>query len=808
MKNFHVKLIVSAAAFVVVVAQGAMIENEFVRVTVDDATGACTFTDKRNDRVWAPVASTNAVLRATDCRVRDGAIVVTLDTPALSTPLTATWSLDGAEALCVLSAPPAAAFQGKEPLAYPAARAARSDERFLLPQGSGYSYPADFPGGYDFPGKFTLYTRNYKMGIWAQHAESVLPTGEIRADVGYAAILETPEDARMDFSRRADGLRAMNVEWTDEKGLWGYDRRLRFVFFKETSLAHVADRYRKDMRAKGYLVTLREKQKARPHMRERYENLVGAPNVWYWGYDKVRVTRRLKRLGFDNFIMNCAGGAEAAWQSRSDAEEVQALATFDRVLVGCYDIFKDTITPALTNEVRFVSTDWDLTAEANDDLEMYAPGEYSRGWAVANKDPKKPFVKTYTICQGRIIDYARAKMTRLLKDHPFDARLLDVTGTGLSVCYHPKHAYTRRTNLPARQAFFQMFGDDFGQLAGTEEGMECYVPCCDYFEAMMSGPNEWRMDGGRYMWKVYPHEPEKVALGLRPDLRVPFWEMVFHECAVSYWYWTDHNNKYADAWWKRDLYNVLYATPPLYLFERREFARIQSELAASVARATLTAKAAGWDRMTDFRILTRDRSVQQTRFANGVCATVNFGDSPFVFPDGTTVPPRGSHVTGIPEPQVKVPVWLVADEEGRADELARKHAPAGAKILTVDLGATRVVDWTPRSGIVSVNALMDEREGRPGAAQPSALWHEKLSAFSDQKVDGVIWRQGAADAPEWRRFADHLHALERGLQIEFRNPGLTFVAVPIEGDARIRAETETFIREQNTFGFHPRELAH
>jgi hypothetical protein len=36
-----------------------------------------------------------------------------------------------------------------------------------------------------------------------------------------------------------------------------------------------------------------------------------------------------------------------------------------------------------------------------------------------------------------------------------------------------------------------------------------------------------------------------------------------------------------------------------------------------------------------------DRAVQQTRFANGVAITVNFGDQPFTLPDGETVAARG-----------------------------------------------------------------------------------------------------------------------------------------------------------------------
>jgi hypothetical protein len=52
----------------------------------------------------------------------------------------------------------------------------------------------------------------------------------------------------------------------------------------------------------------------------------------------------------------------------------------------------------------------------------------------------------------------------------------------------------------------------------------------------------------------------------------------------------------------------------------------------------------GYQEMTDHRFLTKDRSVQQTVFPNGVTITVNFGSTPFQLPDGVVVKPTGYHV--------------------------------------------------------------------------------------------------------------------------------------------------------------------
>ena len=59
------------------------------------------------------------------------------------------------------------------------------------------------------------------------------------------------------------------------------------------------------------------------------------------------------------------------------------------------------------------------------------------------------------------------------------------------------------------------------------------------------------------------------------------------------------------------------------------------------------ARKTGYGEMTDHRILTEDRAVQQTVFANGVTVTVNFGGQPYRLPAGEEVPAGGYRATGL-----------------------------------------------------------------------------------------------------------------------------------------------------------------
>ena len=51
--------------------------------------------------------------------------------------------------------------------------------------------------------------------------------------------------------------------------------------------------------------------------------------------------------------------------------------------------------------------------------------------------------------------------------------------------------------------------------------------------------------------------------------------------------------------------------------------------------------------MLSHRWLTPDRAVQETRFANGVIVTANFGEGPFSLPDGAPLAPLALRIEGV-----------------------------------------------------------------------------------------------------------------------------------------------------------------
>ena len=86
---------------------------------------------------------------------------------------------------------------------------------------------------------------------------------------------------------------------------------------------------------------------------------------------------------------------------------------------------------------------------------------------------------------------------------------------------------------------------------------------------------------------------------------------------MAQWYWGDYSNKFPALWDKRDLFNVLYGTPPMFMFDRKFWQQNKARLLQSYQNTAPVARATGYHEMTNHCYLTSDRNVQQSTFANG-----------------------------------------------------------------------------------------------------------------------------------------------------------------------------------------------
>ena len=82
----------------------------------------------------------------------------------------------------------------------------------------------------------------------------------------------------------------------------------------------------------------------------------------------------------------------------------------------------------------------------------------------------------------------------------------------------------------------------------------------------------------------------------------------------------------------------------MYGFTREFFEENRERFAESYRVAEPVSRLTGGVEMTNHEILTSDRTVQKTSFANGVESIVNFGDKEYRCPDGVVVAPGASRI--------------------------------------------------------------------------------------------------------------------------------------------------------------------
>ncbi len=512
------------------------------------------------------------------------------------------------------------------PLDFPPPFDTRKGDRLIVPMNEGVGYPVDE----EHAGLWRLIAyggHGICMGFFG--------VAEDASGAGWMCILETSDDAAMDARKAPDGLWRAGPSWDAQKGRFGYPRQARYVFFDKGGHVAMCARYREHARRTGLLVPFTEKVRRNP----KIDLLLGAANIWNWDAQgrKAEWVAELQAAGLERIL----------WSGGGSAEELKALNALPKVLTGRYDIYQDIMDPAQFDRLRYRHSDW-VTAAFPHDINWKGPdGDWRRGWEIELKEGEG-MVPCAVICDARAVPYARARIAAELAAKPYGARFIDTTvAAPWFECYHPDHPMTRTDSRRHKMELLKLIGE-FGLVCGSETGHEASVPFCDYFEGMLSLGNYRVPDAGRHMERVLDTVPEAVAkYQVGEAYRLPLWELVYHDCVVAHWYWGDYNNKLPAIWRKRDLFNALYGTPPMYMLSLRQWGELKERVVESYRVAAPVARATGYAAMTDHRFLTPDRRVQQTVFANGVTVTVNFSERPYAAPGGVTIPPLDRHVTGL-----------------------------------------------------------------------------------------------------------------------------------------------------------------
>ena len=587
-------------------AQTQTLESEALVVVADPETGAFSVRDKRSGREWGD---------ATAGRAGDsgGGSPWFADSPR--------FTLAGAELVVDADFADLPA-DGR---VYPAPLAPNPGDALVIPFSEGFRIPY---------AECDLVKDGDEIQVWrGGMSMPFFGAVDARDECGWMAILETPEDAVLKCAAKDGHLASIAPMWKPECGKSGYPRRVRFVFFDRGGYVAMAKRYRAYAAERGLVKTFREKAAERPLV----ERLPGAANVWYFpgkgDPSHATVAREMREAGIDRFL----------WSAVAPKEDVGRIAAMPDTLAGRYDVCRDVYYPALLDALGRpnppASEICNNTSAWPDDIawDRPDPSAWRRAWGMTGKDGGKHY------CAAQCDLPAIARLERLAGEElarvPFTARFIDVVSAiGWEECYNPAHPMTRRVSRKAKVDLLKMLCEKFGIVVGAEQGMDPFVPFCDYFEGMMS-PTCARMPHGRSgYWRserfrddgsvpgaLATNEVERMErYALNEKFRIPLFELVYHDCVASHWYWYDYSNGPVCWWWKRDLLNALYGTAPMYIFDYRMWSERKAEFVESWRRVGPIARRTGFSEMLSHRALTPDRSVQETRFADGTVVTVDF----------------------------------------------------------------------------------------------------------------------------------------------------------------------------------------
>lgn len=599
------------------------LRNAVLSLTLNAADGTLTVLDQRTKQTWAQRAMGQDVTMKS-ARQEGNRIVMSLQHAPSQLPVEGVLQLDDDKPGFTLTLNAALERHGvrsllSAPLKFPHPFVSEAGTYLVVPMNEGISYPVEDES-----------ISPMRLIAYGGHGICMAFYGVTDGEQGQMTILETSDDAAIRIAR-VDGKLCIAPEWDAQKGQFGYARRLRCVFFERGGHVAMCKRYRAYARQVGLLKTLEQKRREIPNV----DHLIGAVNVWCWERDAVPMVRELQAAGIDRIL----------WSNRQSPEAIRTLNEMG-VLSSRYDIYQDTMNPENFKFLRGVHPDWTTEAWPKD-LMLGANGDWMRGWQVKGKDDQ--WYPCGVLCDRQAISYARKRIGEELKTHPYLCRFIDTTtASPWRECYSPEHPVTRSESRHWKMELLRLVCEEMKLVTGSETGHDAAVPFVHYFEGMLSlGP--YRVpDAGRNMAQIWEEIPERVAkFQVGHQYRLPLWELVYHDCMVAQWYWGDYNNKLPAIWDKRDLFNVLYGTPPMFMFNRDLWQKNRERFVQSYKNTGPVVRAVGYAEMTDHRFLTKDRNVQQTVFANGITVTVNFGNAPYRLPDGAEVKAMGFDVKGM-----------------------------------------------------------------------------------------------------------------------------------------------------------------
>jgi hypothetical protein len=410
--------------------------------------------------------------------------------------------------------------------------------------------------------------------------------------------------ARLDtFRNPASGRRD-----SDERTVYAMPLRVHYAFFTEGGYMQLAKDYRSYfVSTHPQLQPLRERAQARPAV----SYLKDGVYVYLWGdnpAEDLSLVTEMQAAGIQHGIAMFYGRHEV---DRSLCDGIKKLGW----VVGMYrmptgNLFRVSRNRGWPNAV--------LTGRVTPE-EVLARSN-PRGWD--------------RICGKHLLPEWIAKAKDAIREYGLQFFYFDTLVVQLAPCLDPDHPSTIEENQQARLEILKKTRD-LGMVVGSGEGMAptWALPGVDFFEGLMSlrpyTDTQLRIPAGGYETDLGNSYQEQAAITLDETRRIPLYQLAFHDYVAGTWVWRDTNYQSTPFAWKKDLFNILYGTMPMWHINRRLWESHKADYVASYTRIASVRERIGFAEMVDHGWLTSDRSVQFTDWSTGDRVVVNFGERPF-----------------------------------------------------------------------------------------------------------------------------------------------------------------------------------
>jgi hypothetical protein len=606
------------------------ISDSNLEVRFDDQTALISVIDKRCNKVWEQIASTSKF--KVEKTVQNGNSLAIILSGKYNFEveffLTENSSLE-----IVLKTDENLPVEEFE---FPSAFKTPDKNHFILmTDGEGLLLPAN-DTEYPMSNGVTYYTGGGLSMAW-------MGVVDFKFETGYMAILETPYDAGL-RTRREEGLVTFSPLWLPSMGKFGYERKVTYHFFDKGGYVAQAKTYRSYIWEKNSVISLKEKQKRFPAL----EKMLGGVHIYVW--DKARkidFAEELKSAGVEKALF--------LWDANHTPYPEPG---FDNQLkelgyaTGGYELFTDL----KTRDTAFY--EYDFSGPMRFAHTVY-PGKFNE--LAARKSDGETYFNQFgtTSCPEAIRPEIYRKVEAKLKEFQHETYFLDVyQANGVFECYSEEHPLTREQFCQAVIKNHQIMEDKYNQYIGGEWGAEYVNAHVAYVHGMMTLQRTWwgsgiEKKGTIYYtgdWRSNPRPTQMIGTRVANDkylkysineyTRIPLYELVYHDAVVTSWRWEDGNHHTPEIWWKKDLFNVLYGSAPLWNLDRERWEEYKYTFIESYKNVCPWLQQIASDEMVSHRFVTSDHKVQESVYSSGKKVVVNFGDADVEI-DGQTVKRKG-----------------------------------------------------------------------------------------------------------------------------------------------------------------------